>query len=209
MVIRVRDQGAGIPVEHLARVFEPFYRVESSRNSRYRRHGPGAVYRPRHRPGARRRADALESSTAGLAGHAHIAAVILMQKPTCLAAARRNHRRHHRCDHQLDLRTHRVGASAPHRYGVRHCGEHGSVEFRARHPQSRVRGLRTGRRHPLPCRSRLGNRVCAHLAVAEGPSDRGNARRACSTAFSPGSSCTTWCWRCSRRRPRRIPPTAF
>jgi signal transduction histidine kinase len=32
VIIRVRDQGPGIPVEHLARVFEPFYRVESSRN---------------------------------------------------------------------------------------------------------------------------------------------------------------------------------
>ncbi len=32
VVIRVRDEGPGIPPEHLARVFEPFYRVESSRN---------------------------------------------------------------------------------------------------------------------------------------------------------------------------------
>jgi signal transduction histidine kinase len=30
--IAIRDQGPGIPAEHLARVFEPFYRVESSRN---------------------------------------------------------------------------------------------------------------------------------------------------------------------------------
>ena len=32
VVIAVRDQGPGIPAEHLAHVFEPFYRVESSRN---------------------------------------------------------------------------------------------------------------------------------------------------------------------------------
>jgi signal transduction histidine kinase len=32
LVIRVRDEGAGIPVDELERVFEPFYRLESSRN---------------------------------------------------------------------------------------------------------------------------------------------------------------------------------
>ena len=32
VIITVRDQGPGIPAEHLARVFEPFYRVEPSRN---------------------------------------------------------------------------------------------------------------------------------------------------------------------------------
>ena len=32
LVIRVRDAGAGIPPEELERVFEPFYRLESSRN---------------------------------------------------------------------------------------------------------------------------------------------------------------------------------
>jgi signal transduction histidine kinase len=32
LVIRVRDQGPGIPAAELERVFEPFYRVESSRN---------------------------------------------------------------------------------------------------------------------------------------------------------------------------------
>jgi signal transduction histidine kinase len=32
LTIRVRDRGAGIPAEELERVFEPFYRLESSRN---------------------------------------------------------------------------------------------------------------------------------------------------------------------------------
>jgi signal transduction histidine kinase len=32
LLIRVRDEGPGIPTEELERVFEPFYRVESSRN---------------------------------------------------------------------------------------------------------------------------------------------------------------------------------
>jgi signal transduction histidine kinase len=32
LVIRVRDRGPGIPAEELERVFEPFYRLESSRN---------------------------------------------------------------------------------------------------------------------------------------------------------------------------------
>ena len=32
LIIRVRDEGPGIPPEELERVFEPFYRVESSRN---------------------------------------------------------------------------------------------------------------------------------------------------------------------------------
>jgi signal transduction histidine kinase len=32
LTIRVRDAGPGIPTEELERVFEPFYRLESSRN---------------------------------------------------------------------------------------------------------------------------------------------------------------------------------
>lgn len=32
LIIRVRDEGPGIPPEEIERVFEPFYRVESSRN---------------------------------------------------------------------------------------------------------------------------------------------------------------------------------
>jgi signal transduction histidine kinase len=32
LIIRVRDRGPGIPAAELERVFEPFYRLESSRN---------------------------------------------------------------------------------------------------------------------------------------------------------------------------------
>jgi len=32
LVIRVRDEGPGVPEEELERVFEPFYRLEHSRN---------------------------------------------------------------------------------------------------------------------------------------------------------------------------------
>jgi signal transduction histidine kinase len=32
LIIRVRDDGPGIPADELEKVFEPFYRVESSRN---------------------------------------------------------------------------------------------------------------------------------------------------------------------------------
>ncbi len=32
LTIRVRDEGPGVPPAELERVFEPFYRVESSRN---------------------------------------------------------------------------------------------------------------------------------------------------------------------------------
>lgn len=32
LVIRIRDEGPGIPIDELERVFEPFYRLESSRN---------------------------------------------------------------------------------------------------------------------------------------------------------------------------------
>jgi protein-histidine pros-kinase len=32
LIVRVRDHGPGIPEEELERVFEPFYRLESSRN---------------------------------------------------------------------------------------------------------------------------------------------------------------------------------
>jgi protein-histidine pros-kinase len=32
LVVRVRDDGPGIPEDQLERVFEPFYRLESSRN---------------------------------------------------------------------------------------------------------------------------------------------------------------------------------
>jgi len=32
LVVRIKDDGPGLPHEELERVFEPFYRVESSRN---------------------------------------------------------------------------------------------------------------------------------------------------------------------------------
>jgi signal transduction histidine kinase len=32
VVITIEDEGPGIPPEHLTAVFEPFYRIESSRN---------------------------------------------------------------------------------------------------------------------------------------------------------------------------------
>ena len=39
--ISIADQGSGIPSEHLAHIFEPFYRVEASRNISEGHHGVG------------------------------------------------------------------------------------------------------------------------------------------------------------------------
>ena len=64
LVLRVLDEGPGIPEDSLDQVFEPFFRLESSRNSATGGTGLGSRHRARHRAGARRLARAAQPLSA-------------------------------------------------------------------------------------------------------------------------------------------------
>ena len=65
--ITIDDDGPGIPEAELAKVFQPFYRVEEFAQPRQRRHGLRPGNRAHHRTGARRRTDARQPAGRWLA----------------------------------------------------------------------------------------------------------------------------------------------
>ena len=62
VLLSVGDYGPGIPDADLGRVFERFYRVDTSRDARSRRHGPRLVDRAPPRRAARRQGERRESA---------------------------------------------------------------------------------------------------------------------------------------------------
>jgi hypothetical protein len=66
-IVTVADDGPGIPPHAFEQAFEPFQRLESSRNRETGWHGAGPIDRARHRARARR-ADLARQRSAGFEG---------------------------------------------------------------------------------------------------------------------------------------------
>ena len=166
VVIAVRDQGPGIPAEHLARVFEPFYRVESSRNRDTGGTGLGLCIA---RDIAQAHGGALTLQNLPQGGLQ--ATLTLPRSLSCMRRARTGDScvpgwpavwwvRVTSWIYELIVW---VQAAAPDQR-LRHRRKHRRAELRHRDPQARRRGLRTRRVHPFLDRGDLGHPVRAHLA---------------------------------------------